>query len=91
MGHVSAQLLLAERKPQSFQNGFNFWNSVAVKNEHDRIAASHNRYRIWCAVNGSDIIHLKPISRIASIIYVRRTSGENWKTLRRPKKLCRVI
>ena len=35
-------------------------------------AASHNRYRIWCVVKGSDSVHLKSTSRIASVICVRR-------------------
>ena len=36
-------------------------------NEHDPTAASHNRCRICCAVNGSDIVCLKSISRFASV------------------------
>ena len=55
----------------------NFWNSVAVINESDLSAVSHNRYRICCVINGSDSVHLKSINRIASVICARRASGEH--------------
>ena len=40
-------------------------------------AASHNRYQICCVINGSDSVHLKSISRIASVIYAHEEEMEN--------------
>ena len=51
-------------------------------------AGSHNSFRIWCVVNESDSFHSKSTSRIAPVIFPRRTNGEREKPLRRPKKRC---